>query len=225
MELWKQYPKPKEHLWHFLKSTLPPKKTHTFRRKWVKKVYTMLLLRKVLSSIRIHFIYSAKTGSSQRSFTQFFDIADWWREKENTAKSSLTRPTDVRNSYWTILTDKNMSALSGISKLYKLIIVNYYFTFSFYEVYSIWMQFITISTDLKGWCLGANYRLLLQRGKGPSLQWAHDNTQDLGDLPIFISSYQCLHYRKSWKFTEAGWSHFWTPHRLPPCQYYVLCRT
>jgi len=69
-------------------------------------------------------------------------------EREKTAKSSLevwhcsstvcnaclswrplTRPTDVRNSYWTILTDKKISSLSAISKLYKLIIVNYHCTF------------------------------------------------------------------------------------------------
>lgn len=45
-------------------------------------VYTMLLFRKVLSSIRIHFIYSAKTGSSHKSLMQFFDIADYSRGEE-----------------------------------------------------------------------------------------------------------------------------------------------
>lgn len=53
-----------------------PKIPHTLRRKCVKNVYTMLLLRKVLSSIRMHLMYSAKTGSSHRSLMQFFDMAD-----------------------------------------------------------------------------------------------------------------------------------------------------
>lgn len=60
------------------------------------------------------------------------------------------------------------------------------------------MQFIIISTDLKGWCLGANYRLLLQRGKGPSLQRAHDNTQDL-EISQFL-----FHHTSIYTTEKAG---------------------
>lgn len=80
----------------------------------------MLLLRKVLSSIRIHLIYSAKTGSSQRSFTQFLDIADWQGDRRWQSQHQNCRSGPLRNS----------SGLSDASKLYKSITDNSYFPFS-----------------------------------------------------------------------------------------------
>lgn len=49
-----------------------PRIIRTFTKKWVRNVYTTLLLMKTRSSTRILLIYSAKTGSSHSNLMQFF---------------------------------------------------------------------------------------------------------------------------------------------------------
>lgn len=142
----------------------------------------MLLLRKVLSSIRIHLIYSAKTGSSQRSFTQFLDMADWQGERRWQSQHCMCSPGPPRNS----------SGLSGVSKLYKSITANSCFPFSCDEAPSPGRPPVFIPTSVYG---KGQSLLICEPSTGSSATRAR-----LWHLLIFPSSSQCLGYIKSWNF-------------------------
>lgn len=146
----------------------------------------MLLLRKVLSSIRIHLIYSAKTGSSQSSFTQFLDIADWQGERRWQSQH-WTAPGPLRQS----------SALSDASKWYKSITDNSYSPFSCDEAPNperpVYPHQCVTGTEPTTGCSAITPRL-----------W---------HLLILPSSSQCLCYMKSWNFRgRMRW--FLHPHRV-----------